>query len=135
MEAQGRCHCGTISYRVAGDPIYHALCHCSDCRRATGAPAVSWALFPQAAVTISGTPQVYASSDKGRRHFCAGCGTSLFYTNEQVFAGLIDIQSATLDDPSALPLQVEVQTAERVGWMAPVHGVAQFERYPEAPPE
>jgi hypothetical protein len=126
MEAKGSCHCGAISYAVAGEPVYHAMCHCSDCRRASGAPAVSWALFAQDAVAITGAPQVYASSDNGRRQFCRTCGTSLFYTNDQVFPGLIDIQSATLDDPGALPLQVEVQ-------MSPLHGVAQFERYP-APP-
>src|SRR5689334_8634131 len=117
MGTTGRCHCGAISYAVSGEPAYHALCHCTDCRRATGAPAVSWALFPQQAVTISGTPTVYASSEKGRRHFCGDCGTSLFYTNDKVFAGLIDVQSATLDDPDALPLQFHVQTAERIGWM------------------
>lgn len=57
---------------------------------------------------------------------------SLFYTNESTFPGMIDVQSATLDDPGALPLQVEVQTAERISWM-PAADVLQFERYPEAP--
>lgn len=133
MDAKGRCHCGAISYSVTGEPVYHAICHCTDCRRATGAPAVSWALFPRPAVTIEGSPKTYASSENGRRHFCEACGTSLFYTNDDVFAGLIDIQSATLDDPGALPLQVEVQTAERIGWMSPMHGIPQFERYPQPP--
>jgi hypothetical protein len=133
MEARGSCHCGGVSYAISGEPVYHAICHCSDCRRATGAPAVSWALFPQQAVTITGETKTYVSSEKGRRHFCPDCGTSLFYTNERVFPGLIDVQSATLDDPGALPIQVEVQTAERIGWMPPLHGAAQFERYPEPP--
>lgn len=133
MEAEGRCHCGEVSYAISGEPLYHAICHCSDCRRATGAPAVSWALFPQQAVTITGETKTYVSSEKGRRHFCPDCGTSLFYTNEAIFPGLIDVQSATLDDPGALPIQVEVQTAERIGWMPQVHGAAQFERYPDPP--
>lgn len=135
MEAKGRCHCGAVSYAISGEPVYHAMCHCSDCRRATGAPAVSWALFPQQAVTITGETKTYVSSEKGRRHFCPDCGTSLFYTNDHVFAGLIDVQSATLDDPGALPIQVEVQTAERISWMPLVHGAAQFERYPTPVPE
>jgi hypothetical protein len=130
MEANGRCHCGAISYAVSGKPAYHALCHCTDCRRATGAPAVSWALFPREAVTIEGSPQVYASSDKAQRHFCGRCGTSLFYTNETVFPGQIDIQSATLDDPAALALQCQVQTAERISWMEHLQDVPGFERFP-----
>jgi hypothetical protein len=133
MEGNGRCHCGAISYAISGEPVYHAMCHCTDCRRATGAPAVSWALFPQEAVTIAGTPSIYASSENAQRHFCGACGSSLFYTNAVVFPGLIDVQSATLDDPGALPLQVQVQTAERIGWMEALHEVPGFERYPEPP--
>lgn len=133
MEAKGSCHCGAIGYAVSGEPVYHALCHCSDCRRATGAPAVSWALFPRDAVTIAGAPQAYASSEQAQRHFCGECGTSLFYTNEAIFPGQIDIQSATLDDPSALPLQCQIQTAERIVWMEHPQDVPAFDRYPEAP--
>jgi hypothetical protein len=133
MEANGRCHCGAIRYAISGEPVYHAICHCHDCRRATGAPAVSWALFPQGAVTVTGAPQAYASSQNAQRHFCGACGTSLFYTNESTFPGMIDVQSATLDDPGALPLQVQVQTAERIGWMEHLAEVPAFERYPTAP--
>jgi hypothetical protein len=127
---EGRCHCGAISYKVEGEPVYHALCHCADCRRQTGAPVVSWALFPDEALTIEGTPSVYASSENARRHFCGACGSSLFYTNAVVFPGLTDICSATLDDPDALALGVHVQTAERIGWMKDAHKLPQFERYP-----
>ena len=130
MEATGGCHCGSVSYAISGEPAYHALCHCSDCRRATGAPAVSWALFPREAVTIEGSPKSYASSESARRHFCGDCGTSLFYTNETVFPGQIDVQSATLDDPEALPLQCHVQTAERIAWMEHPQDIPAFERYP-----
>lgn len=133
MEAKGRCHCGAISYSVSGAPEHHALCHCSDCRRASGAPAVSWALFARDAVTIAGAPLVYASSEHARRHFCGACGTSLFYTNEAIFPGQIDVQSATLDDPGILPLQAQIQTAERVAWMAHLQDLPSFERYPGEP--
>lgn len=77
------------------------------------------------------TPVTYASSEPTRRHFCGTCGSSLFYTNEAVFSGMTDIRSATLDDPDALPLQMQVQTAERIGWMKGAHMLPQFERYPE----
>lgn len=127
---KGQCHCGAIRYEVSGEPAYHALCHCTDCRRSAGAPAVSWALFPQDAVTIEGTPKVRASSENARRHFCPECGSGLFYTNAAVFPGMIDVQTATLDDPDAYPLQIHVQTAERIGWMERAHELPQFERYP-----
>ena len=130
----GGCHCGAIRYRVDGQPNFSALCHCSDCRRHAGAPMVGWAMFPQAALKIEkGAPTIYRSSEHGRRHFCPDCGTGLFYINEQMLPGIIDVQSATLDDPAALEPQMHIQVAERIGWMAKAHELPAFERYPPPP--
>lgn len=127
----GRCHCGNVGYQVSGDALHHALCHCADCRRHAGAPMVGWAMFNAGDVAVTrGTPKVYASSEHGRRHFCADCGTGLFYTNETTLPGVIDVQSGTLDDPNVLPAQVHIQTAERLAWMESAHTLPSFERYP-----
>lgn len=131
MKQTGGCHCGAIQYEVEGEPITHALCHCSDCRRHSGAPMVGWTMYPQTALKITrGAPKVYASSEHGRRQFCPDCGTGLFYANESTLAGLIDIQSATYDDPDAVPARVHIQIAERVRWMEKAHELPQFDRYP-----
>ena len=103
--ASGQCHCGAIRYSMPTAVEHHTLCHCSDCRRHAGAPMVGWALVDQADLEMSGTPKIYASSEHGRRHFCADCGTGLFYTNEAVFPGQIDVQTGTLDDPDLIPPQ------------------------------
>jgi hypothetical protein len=55
----------------------------------------------------------------------------LFYRNAAFLPGIVDIQSATLDDPNALPAQSHIQTAERIGWMAEVHHLPRFDRFPE----
>ena len=128
---QGQCHCGAIRYRAAGAPMHHALCHCSDCRRHAGAPMVGWAMFKSDQVEIvEGEAKVYASSEHGRRHFCADCGTGLFYTNDKILPGITDVQSGTLDDPGALPAEVHIQTADRIAWMTEVDKLPQFERFP-----
>ena len=130
----GGCHCGAIRYQVSGEPIHNALCHCSDCRRHAGAPMVSWTLFADDNFTITeGEAKVYASSEHGRRLFCAACGTGLFYTNEVIFPGLTDVQSSTLDDPGALRPTAQIQIADRISWMADVAALPQFERYPGPP--
>ena len=127
----GGCHCCAIRYRVQGQALTHALCHCTDCRRHAGAPMVGWTMYPQEAVEVTrGTPKVYASSQDGRRHFCSDCGTGLFYTNEAVLPGIVDIQSATYDDPDSVPPQAHIQVAERIGWMKHVHELPEFERHP-----
>ncbi len=131
----GGCHCGAVRYEMPAEAVHHTLCHCTDCRRASGAPAVSWAMAPADQVKITGETVTYASSEHGRRMFCGVCGTSLFYTSEAIFPGMIDIQSATLDEPDAIPLQAQIQTADRIGWMRHLEALPAFERYPPAPGE
>lgn len=128
----GGCHCGAIRYTASAPPSRHSICHCSDCRRSAGAPAVAWAIFALGEVQVTqGTPKVRASSAHGRRHFCGDCGTGLFYTNDVVFEGLIDVQSATLDEPDAIMAPTaQVQTAERIGWLQAGLASHAFERYP-----
>lgn len=127
----GGCHCGAIRYQTEGDVLVHALCHCEDCRRHSGAPMVGWTMYPEAAVKVTkGRPKVYVSSQHGRRHFCPDCGTGLFYTNTEVLPGIIDIQSATYDDPNVVPAQAHVQVAERLAWMERANELPMFQRYP-----
>ena len=127
----GGCHCGAIRYEIEGEELTHALCHCVDCRRHAGAPMVGWTMYPKAAVKLTrGQPKIYESSEHGRRHFCSDCGSGLFYSNEQTLPGLIDVQSATYDDPNAIPARLHIQTAERIDWMKQAHELPEFERYP-----
>ncbi|KAI0916163.1 hypothetical protein AcV5_003177 [Taiwanofungus camphoratus] len=37
---QGSCFCGSISYKLSGDPILSAFCHCTQCQRLAGCPFV-----------------------------------------------------------------------------------------------
>jgi len=131
MTITGGCHCGAIRYQAEGEALTHALCHCTDCRRCAGAPMVGWSMYPADAVKVTkGTPKIYESSTNGRRSFCPACGTGLFYTNAVNLPGIIDIQSATYDDPAVLPPQVHVQIAERIPWMEHAHELQTFDRYP-----
>ena len=131
MSIAGGCHCGAVRYEVEGEAITHALCHCADCRRHAGAPMVAWTMYPDEALRVTkGGVRVYVSSEHGRREFCADCGTGLFYRNAEVLPGIVDIQSATYDNPDAVPAQAHIQVADRIGWMADAHTLPAFERYP-----
>lgn len=131
MIYSGRCLCGAIDYQVSGEPNHVALCHCVDCQRSAGAPMVTWAAFAETSLTLTkGVPKTINSSGTAMRSFCADCGSGLFYRNEAVLPGIVDIQSSTLDNPSALPPTMQFQTAERLAWMKDVSGITEFERYP-----
>ena len=126
----GGCMCGAIRYEVNGEPEHHALCHCTDCRRAAGAPVIGWAMFRQDQVTITGTPVDYNSSGDVLRQFCGTCGTGLFFYSESVFPGKVDIQSATFDDPDALAPTTRIQMADAPKWLAGVGDLPKFDRFP-----
>jgi hypothetical protein len=127
----GGCHCGAVRYAITGALITHALCHCQDCRRHAGAPMVGWAMVAEEQLRLlQGAVKLYASSENGRREFCPSCGTGLFYRNAQMLPGIVDIQTATFDDPSSAPALCHIQTAERLPWMASCHTLPGFERYP-----
>lgn len=131
MTMTGGCHCGAIRYAVEGDALTHALCHCTDCRRHSGAPMVGWTMYPETSVKLTkGSPKIYRSSEHGRRHFCPDCGTGIFYFNAQVLPGIIDVQSATYDEPAAIPARIHIQVADRISWMKDAHKLPEFERYP-----
>ncbi|WP_326524223.1 GFA family protein [Sphingomonas sp.] len=130
MTITGGCHCGAVRYEAEGQPQHNALCHCTDCRRSAGAPAVGWALFPQAKVTIKGSPTRYNSSGDVDRQFCGTCGTGLFFYSESLFPGMVDIQAATFDDPDALAPSACIQMADAPKWLATVADLPKFDRYP-----
>jgi hypothetical protein len=126
----GRCHCGAIRYEMPAEVLHCSLCHCTDCRRHAGAPMVAWAMLPAGKLSVTGEPVVYRSSEHGRRHFCGACGTGLFYVNEAMLPGMVDVQTGTLDDPGALPPQMHIQVADRISWMRTVQEPPEVERFP-----
>jgi hypothetical protein len=92
---------------------------------------VAWAGFAENELTVTqGNPKTINSSGTAMRSFCADCGTGLFYRNAELLPGVVEIQSATFDDPDALPPVMQIQTAERIGWMNAAHALPAFERFP-----
>lgn len=127
---EGGCYCGKVRYRLEGETAHVALCHCADCRRHAGAPTVCWAAVKADQFTVAGEVTTFASSEHGRRQFCPTCGTGLFYLNQAVLPGLVDVQTGTLDDPEQLPPSAHIQAAERLNWMSGIHDLPSFQRYP-----
>lgn len=131
MKHQGGCHCGAIRYEVQGEPVHVALCHCSDCRKSSGAPMVAWSAFTEENFrVVSGEAKTRNSSGQSMRSFCPECGTGVWFRNAEALPGIVDVLAGTLDDPEAVTPFGHIQTAERIGWMAKAHELPEFERFP-----
>ena len=128
---EGGRRCGAVRYRAEGEPAHHAVCHCRDCQMASGAPMVAWLAMPSEGFAITrGEVASYAAPSGPTRQFCGKCGTPLFFVNEAVLPGIVDIQSVTLDDPDNESPQAQIQTAERRAWVENLVELPNFERFP-----
>lgn len=111
----GGCMCGGIRYRTTKPPQRSIFCHCSQCRKWNGAPAIVGAQFSRAELLITGEPATYRSSDSARRQFCPNCGGSLFYLSDAT-PDLISVMVATLDNPELAPPTAHIFAADGLSW-------------------
>lgn len=91
----GKCLCQKVSFTIAEAKPHIDACHCSTCRKWSGAPLLS--LGCDAGVNFSGEDniKIFNSSDWAERGFCSNCGTHLFYklkgtTHYAIPVGLVD---------------------------------------------
>ncbi|MBK8336395.1 MAG: GFA family protein [Sterolibacteriaceae bacterium] len=118
MMLRGACHCGTCRYALDADTLDDvANCHCTICRRTTGATLVTWATLPRAKFRwTAGTPARYRSSAPSLRYFCANCGAQLAFEHAD-WPGTIDITTATLEHPERFPPTRHIWMTTHLPWM------------------
>lgn len=125
---EGGCLCGAIRYRAFWPAYGITHCHCQTCRRASGAPFVTWAGFDADKFTIiQGQPASYKSSPGVLRTFCAGCGTALTYQRADL-PGSIDVTLGSMDDPQILEPQDHTWTERRLSWIHLSDGLPEYPR-------
>ena len=124
----GGCHCGSIRYEAPESTFNETSCHCSICRRTTGAaPHVAWFSVARAAFRFTqGSPVRYLSSAKGARTFCAQCGTQLTFEHAD-FAGEIDVTIGSLDDPDQVVPRDHIHTSSKLRWVKLTDGLPVFD--------
>jgi len=123
----GGCLCGAIRYVARGTPSNQTHCHCETCRRASGAPFVSWATFPNAQFSFTaGQPSRYDSSVRAFRQFCARCGTQLTFQLNGA-PETIDITLASLDQPASVVPVDHIWTKRQIPWVKLADGLPRFE--------
>jgi len=117
MTLHGGCYCGAVRYEVSGEVANGTLCHCADCRRIAGAPAVAWFSVARTRLRFTaGAPAQFRSSDHVVRGFCATCGTHLTYQHDR-WPDDIDITTCSLDEPERMPPRDHIFVASRLGWL------------------
>lgn len=128
MILQGGCYCGAVRYVVDGDTFNSTLCHCTDCRRIAGAPAVAWFSTGMEHFRFSqGNAATFRSSEHILRSFCSTCGTTLTFQDDR-YPDEIDVATATLDDPAVMPPGDHTFVQYRLPWMRTSDGLPAYPR-------
>jgi hypothetical protein len=117
-ERTGKCLCGSVQYRVSGEPLIARICWCRTCQKISGNGTAN-AIFPSACFEVTGTMSVYANrADSGNeisRYFCPACGCHLF-ASSSASPQFRALRLGTLDDPSAIKPQVNMWTSSAPSW-------------------
>jgi hypothetical protein len=129
----GGCLCGAVRYHASGNAYGITHCHCRTCRRASGAPFVTWAGFDSDKFNFTqGRPTSYASSRNVLRTFCSGCGTALTYQRLDL-PGSIDVTLGSMDDPEQITPEDHTWTESRISWLLSAEDLPAYPR--ERPPD
>lgn len=125
----GGCLCGRVRYRLLEAPTHVCDCHCIDCRRASGAPFITWGIVKRGSLEVL-SGEVRKVLFAGRiRMFAACCGTQLFFLDDEGAAST-DVTIASLDSPGDHPPQITVWTEDRLPWVHLDASRAAFRRRP-----
>lgn len=116
---EGSCLCGAARFEIDFPTRFFTHCHCQSCRRAFGAPVVSWVGVPSEQFRWTGAEDVvgtFASSEGTRRTFCSRCGTSLTFESVR-WAGETHVAAAVLDGPVDREPKGHAFYEEHVPWL------------------
>jgi hypothetical protein len=124
----GGCFCGAIRYAADGKTFYETNCHCTICRRTTGAPFVAWFTVLRTQFRFTqGEPTAFESSPGCSRSFCSGCGSQLTFLTGSA-PDEIDVTIATLDSPEALRPRDHIFTSSQLPWIELADSLPRYPR-------
>ena len=113
----GRCYCGAMRLRARRMPQTVAYCHCSDCRRWSGAPVAGFAAFAEGELDF--TPSLGAAFSPApgvKRWSCRDCGSPLAAWFD-VLPGQIYVPLGLIDQAAELPPQLHCHNDARLPWL------------------
>lgn len=131
MTRIARCCCGNLRAETTGEPAVVAACHCTECRRRTGAAFATNVYFRKEQVRTEGKSRVYVrDGEEGRKvriHFCPHCGSSVYW-DADFLPRHTGIAYGALADTSLPPPTLSAWEETRHPWVVFDHAIEGFPR-------
>jgi hypothetical protein len=132
-EATGSCHCGQVTYGVAGPVVQVVACHCGLCRGMTGAAFSAYVVVQTEHFRLTRGRDAlagYAVSERTTRHFCSHCGTPIYNANPATYKGLTMLYLGTLAGHERLAPRINLFCESKLAWVKASEASKSFERAP-----
>ena len=128
---RGGCYCGATAYEVEDAFRYAMNCHCSQCRRTTGAAFKPFAGIEIGKLALTkGQDALLIVGDPASAHdvHCAACGSLLYsVVRENAWA---HVAMGTLIDPPSIRPQMHIMVGSRAPWFEITDDLPQFDEFP-----
>lgn len=124
---EGGCLCGAVRYRVESDPLQTTVCHCEDCRKASGAPAVAWTFFRVGGLRWTRGKAAEVEFAGRIRSFCRDCGSPLAFFDPGI-PEFFEVTTSTLDDPGAQVPFDQCWNEDELPWFRDMNALPRHDR-------
>lgn len=133
---KGGCNCGAIRYEISSPPLVVAACHCTQCRRQSGAAFSVNLIVRASTMSIEGEPDTWEDSNTASgtplvREYCGGCGSPI-RSVPSATPKLVAVKAGTLDDPSTFAPAIHIWTRSKLPWVSIPDGLPSFDEGPPA---
>ncbi len=128
---RGGCLCGDVAWEFSGAPQFVGTCHCSMCRKATGAAfSMVVAGAPQSYRLTRGKDSIasYESSPGNARAFCSRCGSSVAGVPQP--GRPLFMPAGCLEDAPGAPMAAHIFVASKAPWHKIEDDAPRFEFFP-----
>jgi len=129
----GSCLCGAQKFSVTGEPSRFFHCHCSRCRKSSGAGHSSNLFVKAGGIDWTGDDsgrKMYKLPEAARftRTFCTECGVALPKAIPEM--NMVFIPAGLLNEEPNITPQARIFQGSRVAWSCSGDGLTTFEEYP-----
>ncbi len=130
---KGSCLCGAMKYEATGEPQRFFHCHCSRCRKATGAGHASNLFLQPATLKWRAGEDQFRSfkvpeAKRFTNAFCATCGSRMPRQVKDTDA--VIIPAGSLDDEAPLQPQARIFYESRASWSCDARELPVHSEYP-----
>lgn len=113
----GRCYCGAVQLSASAPPQTVVYCHCTDCRRVTGAPVTAWAAFGADDIAFAPDAGPARSLVAGvTRWSCPTCASPLA-AEFSYLPGQTYVPIGLLDQAADLPPTLHAHAGAALPWL------------------